>query len=314
MITTSAPPRRNRIFEIALVLSILTHLLFLLVYLGVFARLAPLVAPVQQKEDLAAVSDVIRLEKRTIPRPQVRAVPVPPRVPQPPTPPVVARKAAPVEPVHQPVAAPKPVARHEIARAVPRAPAQPRPAPSAVEAQPQRQLALNPAAPQSRQPSTEDAQAAQQQRYMNAISQSKSDLANIPPAPQAPSAIRQLNASMLGSKISDLTHAQGLVERHEPCDRYTAHCYFVRARIIYQDGFVELVDIPWPFIFTGMRVDPIQVANGRYFIPPPPPPGYHLPHPFAPSRFVCAYFHDECKALFDAEQASGGQPASASSN
>jgi outer membrane biosynthesis protein TonB len=315
MITTSAPPYRSRVFEIALGLSLLMHLLVLLVYLGVFARVAPLVRPAQTDEPVA-VSDVIRLEKRTIPRPQVHAVPVPPVAPQPPTPPQpVARQAPPPEPIPRTVAAPKPVPRHEIARVVPRAQAQPRPAPSPANAQPRRQVALNPSAPQSRpQSNLEDAQPSQEQRYLRAIAQSKSDLENIPPSRQAPSAIRQLNANMLGATLNDLQHAQGQIEHSEPCDRYSAHCYFVRARIIYSDGFVELVDVPWPFIFAGVRIDPIQIANGRYFTPPPPPNGYRLPHPFAPSRFVCAYFHDECKALFDAEQAAGGQPASASSS
>lgn len=315
MITTSVPPRRSRIFEIALGLSILMHLLVLLVYLGVFSRVAPLLRAAQTDEPVA-VSDVIRLEKRTIPRPQVRAVPVPPQVSQPPTPPQpAARQAPPLEAIRRPVAAPKPAVHHEIAHVAPRAQAQPKPVPTAVTAQPRRAVALNPSAPQSRpQTSTEDAQASQEQRYLRAIQQSKSDLANIPPTRQVPSAIRRLNANMLGATVSDLQHAQGMIEHTEPCDRYSAHCYFVRARIIYQDGFVELVDVPWPFIFTGMRFDPIQVANGRFFTPPPPPNGYRLPHPFAPSRFVCAYFHDECKALFDAEQAAGGQPASASSS
>src|SRR6202161_850456 len=114
MITTSAPPRRSRIFEIALVLSLLVHLLILLVYLGVFSRIAPLLHPVQTDEPVA-VSDVIRLEKRTIPRPHVRAPPLPERRPQPPTPQVAARRPAPPELVQRPVpAAPKPVAQHEI--------------------------------------------------------------------------------------------------------------------------------------------------------------------------------------------------------
>jgi hypothetical protein len=189
----------------------------------------------------------------------------------------------------------------------PKAQQQPKPAPTvpAVEV-PKQYSQRAAAAPQTGTQSTTPDQTSQEQRYLNAIAQSKADLENIPPQRQVSSAIRRLNANMLGSTIQDLQHAQGIVERAEPCDRYTPHCYFVRARIIYQDGFVELVDVPWPFIFNGMRVDPIQLANGRYFTPPPPPDGYHLPHPFAPSRFVCTYFKDECKSLFAAEEAAGG--------
>ena len=315
MITTSAPPRRSRIFEVALVLSLLVHLLVVLVYFGVFARIVPLIHVPEKDEQPAAVSDVVRLERRTVPRPQVQArVPVPQPVRQPPRPQLAVRQAPPVV-VKRPVAVPKPHVERELALVAPRAPAQPKPGPTVPAVQAPKQFSQRAAAPQSgTQSATQDLEAAQQQRYLNAIAQGKSDLENIPPTHQVSSAIRRLNANMLGSTISDLQHAQGIVERADPCDRCTPHCYFVRARIIYQDGFVELVDVPWPFIFSGVRVDPIQMANGRYFVPPPPPDGYRLPHPFAPSRFVCTYFRDDCKALFAAEEAAGGVASGSGSN
>ncbi len=291
-------------------LSILVHVL---VYLGVSWRIVPLAHVPEKDEQPSAVSDVVRLERRTIPRPQVQAQVQVPQPVQPARPRAAVRQAPPVV-VKRPVAVPKPRAEHELALAAPKAPAQPKPGPTVPSVQAPKQFSQRAAAPQSgTQSATQDQEAAQQQRYLNAIAQSKSDLENIPPTHQMSSAIRRLNANMLGSTIQDLQHAQGIVERAEPCDRYTPHCYFVRARIIYQDGFVELVDVPWPFIFTGVRLDPIQLSNGRYFVPPPPPETYRLPHPFAPSRFVCTYFKDDCKALFAAEEAAGGV-ASGSSN
>jgi len=302
MITTSAPPARSRIFEIALVLSLLVHLLVVLVYFGVFARLAPLVRPVPLDEPVA-VSDVVRLEKRTVPRPSVRVL-----KPQPPPRPQVARAAPPQPvPVRRPVAAPKPVERPEIAHVFKSAPAQPRPAPTSVRADAQRQVALNQSAPQS---TAQDTEAAQEQRYLNAIAQSKTDLANISPPKQIPSAIRRLNADMLGTTIHDVEHAQGYVVEREPCDRYSAHCYFVRVHLVYSDGYVEDVSVPWAFIFTS-RFDPLQYPTGRWFTPPDPPSNFRLQHPFYPSRFVCAYYHSDCQALFDAERAAGGGPAAA---
>jgi len=148
----------------------------------------------------------------------------------------------------------------------------------------------------------------QEQRYKNEIAQSRTNLANIPTPRIFPSAMRRVNAQMLSSKVGDLERVQGTIEHSEPCDYTTPHCYYVRVRVTYRDGSVELVDVPWPLIFTSSS-DPLQLSNGESFTPPTPPADYHLPQSFHPSRFVCAYFHDECKALLDQQESRGRDAA-----
>lgn len=306
MITTSAPQPRSRVFEIALVLSILVHLLGLLVYWGAFARLAPLLRPIPKDEEVAT-SDVIRIERRTVPRPEVKSPPVALRPAEPvkPEPPPIP------EPVKRPVEAPQPRVRHEIARTVPHADAEPKPLATTPSVQPPKQLALAPAAPQTNNTDTyaQVQRAAQQlqqeQRYMAAIKQGISD-AN---APQhtSPSSIDRPHQLQLGRlSFKDLERSYGLVDFiYDKGRDGNFNWYLIRARVTYPDGNTELVDIPWRLYFP-VGNDPIARHDTRYFEVPPPQPGFVLPHPFAPSELVCGYLPAECAALDAAEKRAGG--------
>src|SRR5579862_9922547 len=76
MITRQEEPRRRNVFEIAIAVSIALHLLFG----GVFFPLAHLMKipePRPTEQPLVALSDVVTIEKRTVPRPHPLAQPRP---------------------------------------------------------------------------------------------------------------------------------------------------------------------------------------------------------------------------------------------
>jgi hypothetical protein len=302
MITTSAPPRRNRIFEIALVLSILTHLLILLVYLGIFARLAPLIQPVTKEEERDASSDVIHLEKRNVPEAETVAPPPKPR-------PVAQQAPAPAIPVARPIAAAKPRVQREVARIVPRAPVLPRSSARTAAAPAPQTVALSPSAPQgSGQTSAQDSAATQQQRFRDAIAQANASIRNFVP-PNIPPAAIVPRANQGRLSFEQLKRGYGTVDYVYQSGRSGDYnWYIIRVWITYPDGKTELVNIPWRFYFPRGH-DPIAVHDSRPFPAQPPPDGFVLPHPFDPSRFVCSFYPTECQALFDAEQRSGGPAA-----
>jgi hypothetical protein len=308
MITTSAS-RRSRVLEIAVALSLIVHVLALLIYIGLLQRFFLGERRLQQKPDeFVSVSDVIRIEKRTIPPPAiVRPV-------QPPQPPAVVER--PVErpvPVRKPRAAPTPAQRRELAHLAPDAPPRPRAAPKTVIADPHPFApSKTPAQPQSRQPAplSPDAMAALDQRFSRAIAQANSDVRNIAPPNQVPSSTKRYNIRMLGFTDRELQNAQGVVDRFEPCSPPVRHCWFLRVQYVWNDGFIEMVSIPWPFFFSD-SFDPAMYPTRQMFPTQPPPRGFKLPHPFALSRLVCHYFEAECKEVLDAEASNGGQPAQA---
>ena len=89
--------------------------------------------------------------------------------------------------------------------------------------------------------------------------------------------------------------------------RYTY--YYLVCIVRYSDGFAETVQWPWPFKFTDEN-DPFRDGRRHSFPGQPPPPGFVLPHPFAMSRAVCAFYHAECQAVIDREKAQGLGPGS----
>lgn len=289
MITTSEP-RRHRIFEIALVLSFVTHLLGLLVYLG-FLQPFMVAQRKQQKEEFVAVSDVVRIEKRTVPREQVKRATVTPPVPE-----VVPRHAV----VQKAQPRPKPVERREIARIAPQAPPRPEAAAKPVIELPSRAQAVEPRIVARNQTALVD-QDDMDRRARRANAAWKADLANIPPPAQPPSTIRRRDTDIPTLSFRDLKRSEGVVDYIYKKGRYgNLNWYIFRARITYPDGKTELVDVPWPFYFPQNN-DPIGDGSNRTFEAQAPPPGFALPEVFAPSRFVCSFFPERCQAQRDAE-------------
>ena len=201
---------------------------------------------------------------------------------------------------------PTPVERHEIARLVTKAPPQPVAAPSAPIVPTQRNAQPHVA---TRNQLTPEDQAALDQRFSRAIAQAKTDVQNIPPQSQPPSAIKRRAVEIPGISFSDLKRSEGFVDYiYDHGREGNFNWYIIRVWLTYPDGSTELVSIPWRFYFPRNN-DPLASEGRRTFPAQPPPPGFTLPHPFQYSRFVCGYFPDECQALLDSEQRAGNAPA-----
>lgn len=115
---------------------------------------------------------------------------------------------------------------------------------------------------------------------------------------------------LLDASVTDVESGTGICD---PLDDGTARggytYYYLRCNVRYTDGYTEQVSFPWPFRFTG-RNDPFRMGPGRHEFPPQPPPaGFSLPHPFALSRAICAYFHDDCMTVIRREQEQSGDPS-----
>jgi hypothetical protein len=131
-------------------------------------------------------------------------------------------------------------------------------------------------------------------------------------APQAdrPAAVQTMKryAKVLDGPVSDVLSSDGPCQ---PLDdgavRGPYTYYYIRCDVTFQDGYRETVSFPWPFKFTR-REDPFAPNGPRHFPGQPPPPGFVMPHPFALSRSVCYYYHDECVAIVKREEAAGGNP------
>jgi hypothetical protein len=180
-----------------------------------------------------------------------------------------------------------------------------------VETRPPEPVAKAPSQPRRAPPSNQLSQAqiaALTQQFRQTIAQSQADATNVRPPKTRASTMKHYNYVMSG-RMADLTTAQGYVTVLKTWTDRVARLnwYYVEVRMVYDDGSSELVDIPWPVAFP-IGNDPIAVDRVFHHIPDPPP-NYVLPHPFQLSRLLCLYYRDECKAVIDAEERNGGQPA-----
>ena len=96
----------------------------------------------------------------------------------------------------------------------------------------------------------------------------------------------------------------------DPLDTPTArggyNYYYLRCRVTFTDGYTEEVSFPWQFRFAP-RDDPFRYQDGRphHFPVQAPPEGFALRRPFALSRTICAFYHDDCEAVVAKERADG---------
>ena len=247
MITTSEA-RRSRVFEIAVALSLIVHLLVLLIYVGFFQRLLADERRLQQKpDDFVALSDSIRIEKRTIPRPSVvqPIVPVPPQ----PRPRPVARPV----PVPKPIAAPTPVERREVARLVPNAAPRARAAPKTIPAETQQ-------VPRRTETGTVAGITGDDPRYRAAIAETNQGLRNLPVQNVAPSAIKTHTDRVLGYTQREIQTAQGDTVHYEAAAA-SGTAIFLARQFLFSDNKIETIGFPWPYYFTD-RFDPFESGAG----------------------------------------------------
>lgn len=147
--------------------------------------------------------------------------------------------------------------------------------------------------------------------FRKTIDQAQHDAAAAPQA-AAPAAVQTMKRydKYLQGSVEDVTGGNGACD---PLDDGTTRgvytWYYLRCIVHYADGYVETVSFPWPFKFTRQN-DPFARRDGRRheFPGQPPPDGFVLPHPFAMSRAVCAFYRDECKAVIERERARGDPP------
>lgn len=303
MITTAEPPRRGRPLEIALAVSLFVHLLGIVLWGGFARPLSELFEP-KEKEEPVALSDVIRLEKRTVPREAERRVVVAEAPPAAATVPRPEVRPAPPRVAVRPQARPQVVLPRQLS--VPRheAPPEPPPAPAARVAAEAGQ-ATTQEAPSAPNALSQAQLEALNSRFARTIAQSRIDPNAVPAPAETPAANKRYQFVMSGS-MRDLRNWQGEYWEIAPprFDRPSDSVWhYLHIHIAYPDGRSEDVDLPWPAIFPRGR-DPIAVHAVLHAVPEPPA-GYALPHPFNPSRVICIYFRTDCQALFDAEGAAG---------
>jgi len=244
---------------------------------------------------LAKIETITVERRRPEPSPQPSAVPAAPRV---------ARPAAPV--LHVPLP--------ELPRlAVPTFAPQPLARPPTRVHRPTRVTAMVPVPSGARGAHAAAGALSAQQiaalegSFRKTIDQAQQAVAETPLPQRAVATTKQYN-DVLHASVDDIVGGNGLCD---PLDDghvqgiYTY--YYLRCTIRYTDGMSETVSFPWQFRFTR-RDDPFLYRDGRphSFPPQPPPQGFSLPHPFALSRALCIYYHDECAAVLQRERSNNG--------
>ncbi len=286
MITTRRAPRTRRLFAGALVLSVLLHL-----FGGaLWAHTSRLVAQImrrlpeqQPREAEIATSDVIHLERRTVPRPAQKSRSRPAPRPQPP----VEKRVAVVVPTpvpkpRPPAANPPPAAAPEIAHRASHAPrrlAHPERGKTVVAkaaATPARATAAqNQAALSAAQLAQLNAQFAQ------TIAASHVDLATIQKqSEERPVAVKHYPMQFTGLQAS-LQRGEGYIEPITMGQRIgDTVWYYTHYTYMWPDGHLEDDDIPWPFRYP---VEHDLFALHVHLIPLQlPPPGFRLTRPLKP--------------------------------
>ncbi len=282
--------RRRRALLVALAASVLVH-----AFGGsILARLAP--RQDAAREEVAAAQRIT--VEQSVPTPVPTPTPAPPTpTPAPlPTPTPQPRfSAAPAVPrpataprslaVRRP--APHPVALHELARTVPHASPQPRPAAAAHAAYSASQLA------------SLDAQ------FRGTIASAQRAVADGPPQTggtgtgTAPT-MKRYQALTTGYP-ADILGGGGLCDNLDEQTRGNYTYIYWQCRVRYDDGYTETVAFPWPFVYPRGHTP----RPNENFPAQPPPAGFHLAEVFALSRQVCYYFRDRCDAVLARERAAG---------
>jgi hypothetical protein len=309
------PRDDRRLLALALLLSLLVHILggglatrFAHQLALVVARLVP--APQRTPEEMAATSDIVTIEKRTVPR-EVHHQPNPsaPRPVHPAPRPLAHPRTqsapqplaeAPARPIVVPTAAPRPIRRPPHATVNPgkteRKHTQPRPRVVAEAPVP----ATAPNALSAKQIAALDEQ------FSRTIAQAQRSLTDVPHQRKPPSTMKRYQMVMTGT-LDDIRSAQGecraIETKHDgPYVWHIMDCDF-----LYTDGYHEHVTIPWWQRYP--ENDDPELHPRKMYVVQPPPEGAPAPQPLNFSRLVCTFYKPQCQALIERENAAGGRPA-----
>jgi hypothetical protein len=269
MISRADQPKRGRIFEIAIVVSVALHLLLgsfaMYRYPAVAKMVQRLIHEPKEKKRMVALSTAITIEKRTKPKPARPVIPQPQRAPARPQPRIVPHVAT----VPRPAIVPKelPAAKPtELARITPHGTPQPKVAARIV-----------PPHVKTTDELTQQQLAEMQQKFAQTIAMAKA--ANDPThvtSTAPPATMKRAHLDIEG--INDLMRrGEGILT---PRDWFRASvngdsrgtCYYVDYQINFSDGQYDSGPVYWPICYP-QRSDPFQ-NRWRGFPLPGPPPGW----------------------------------------
>ncbi|HZO94060.1 MAG TPA: hypothetical protein VFB22_09810 [Candidatus Baltobacteraceae bacterium] len=303
----------RRSTRLAVVLSLALHAV-----LGYLVVAFLLHAPRDTAPEPTAVAETITIQRLATPTP--RPTPAPTPVPTPTPPPLRPRVGPSPKPLRAPprpaLAAltrpPRPALAHPMVVPTLAPPAAPRTVRVArVHVPAVKQLAYAPRLPVApKHPALDARQLAEMEaRFRNTIAQAQRNLEATPgPAPVKTYAEKSDQNSYLNVDMNEVLNYDGSCSPAGYDDQFERRgaysYYFVRCIIHYSDGYTETVAFPWQWKWLD-RDNPFLPGGPRRFPGQPPPPGFVLPHPFALSRAVCAFFRAECEAVIQRERAQG---------
>jgi hypothetical protein len=278
---------------LALVLSLVIHFVGGSVWAALTRRLKP-----PRERDIASNTQRIEIEKlppTPTPVPTPRPTPVP--TPTPP-PPVIGRRPA-----------PQGAPYHVLVRPAPAAAAPPAHAPTAPPVIAHHVELARPHAPGHRAPRALTPQeiAADTAQFSQAIAQAQHDVAQTPAPASAGLQTMKRYDPILDGTPDEVLSGEGYCDPlADPTRKGGYVYYYLSCRIVYSDGYVETVAIPWQYHFTP-RNDPFMYRDNHThrFPVQAPPDGFTLPDPFPLSRAVCAFYKERCEAVIAREKANG---------
>jgi hypothetical protein len=318
----SSPERRGRgraYLALALLVSLLIHLTAggLWAVLGrriatAIARVMPHPTPTPE----VAMTTIIRIEKRPVPAAVVpkpkrhRTTPPPPHAAPPPP------RALAQAPAQRSIPVPKvaPAAKPVPVRVPPKPvlPAQREPVhQNLAHADVPRRADSASVSSSTRHGFSPQQIAALDSQFRSTIDSAQHALTEGPPSTQQQSGegLRTMKHydGILAGRSEDALQSEGVCDPLDtPNARGGYNYYYLRCRVTFTDGYTEEVSFPWQFRFTP-RDDPFRYQDGHqhHFPVQAPPEGFALRRPFALSRTICAFYHDDCAAVVAKERAAG---------
>lgn len=269
--------KRRHVVETAVALSIAIHMLFGLLVPWTHGLRAAFPTP-QKTPEMTALSDVVTLERRTVPRPEPRTQ-VRPQQPQKPRVQVVPKQVAVAEP-------PPPRAeRHELTsnRPKPNAPVAPKndaPREGAPKESESKKIVAyvepQPKAPAAKKlPYSQQQLADLQRQFANTIAQERAHTNPVDVQTAPPAGMKSFKMQIDGIH-DELRSGEGYIGPTRAWQDGGYNYYYIHYEIVWQDGTYESNDVPWPVRFRPFE-DPL-LHNSHHFPMPCPVPGWTLPN------------------------------------
>jgi hypothetical protein len=285
--------RSERFFMLAIVLSLLVHLLAALLWIFAVPRLAklrvvPAPAPTEQ---FVTISSAIQIEKRAVPRPQNPARPPAP-APKP-VPRQMPQKAEPPAWYHRELTSPKLAAQPAPPESTPLERPTPHPARVRSTPVPRRVAQVNPgesSQESKRSPLTQKKIDELEQEFSRTIAQVRSESNPLRVPQEAPAAPKHYTTQMVGVD-GRLTGFQGMCDPVKSWEADGWDYYFVACNVAFDDGRVERQGVPWPVRFRP-EADPFTGTGTRSVPLAPPLPGWRLGPGEVIAPELRRYLHD----------------------